>query len=160
MLKEELGQDPPDWVTSFKMWDETGERVVLPLGSGTAQIAVSEVWHVLVTKMSFSWGYFDERRPAASLDLILPPVAVPTTSADSIFYAFRCHPLVREAFDFSRLASVVGEKASHPYQRSDNASANRRLLAHEMNMAPTVCADDFVCRNHANHLAQSMLFGA
>ena len=73
-LKQMLEDDPPDWVVAFRMWDETGERVQVKMPSLTT---VSDVWHILVSKLSFSWGWFDNRRLLGTFDLVCPCAPAP-----------------------------------------------------------------------------------
>eukprot|EP00975_Prorocentrum_lima_P019112 4021756-Prorocentrum_lima.AAC.1 len=50
----------PSWVASFLMWDETGEKLVMPIGRSTLrQSSVSSVWQILVAKITFAWGWED-----------------------------------------------------------------------------------------------------
>ena len=36
------------------MWDETGQKVKIPMLA-----KMSDVWHVMVTKLNFAWDWFD-----------------------------------------------------------------------------------------------------
>ena len=149
-----LQEHRPDWVAVHKMWDETGERVITP-----HLARVSEVWHVMVVKMSIAWGWFSSGQ-TGGFELTPPPVAITNTGSDAIYAAFRSHPALKDYFSFCD--RVLGLAKELPFDLSgiDDAPSNGRLLAHELNVMADVLSESAICRNHANHLIQGMLIGA
>ena len=120
-LKQILEDDPPDWVVAFRMWDETGERVQDKMPSLTT---VSYVWHILVSKLSFSWGWFDNHRLPGTFDLVCPRVPIVSTSADHVFHSLRRHPLLERICELKRFMLNIATQLPVDLRCVDGADAN------------------------------------
>ena len=153
--RRQLQAEPPDWSVAFKSFDETGERVKVP----AVRLGISDSWHILVTKVSFSWGWFDAHRESQTIEILCPCVPILTTSADCIFHSWRRHPLLRAIFAFKAFMLAITKELPTDLSAADGADSNTRLNAHELNNSPERdLVEDFVCRSHANHLIQGTLF--
>ena len=153
VVRRALRNDPPDWVVVDKMWDETGQKVKIPMLA-----KVSDAWHVMVTKLNVAWGWFDTEC-TGGFECVIPPVPVASTSADAMFAAWHCHPAVADFFSFRRDILSLAKVLNIDLSVADNAASNGRLFAHELNIMAGVLHENVTCRNHANHLIQGMLIG-
>ena len=143
---------PPDWACVHLMWDETQEK--LTLGSrgrkrGTMTLANGEecVCHILVSRLTFAWGWGLDH--TQKVQVVLPAVPLASTGAESLWTLFT-HPAFKDAWSF-RDALFARAGISLELHSSDDASGNDRLDAHFKNVRGDL-AERLKCRNHQVNL--------
>ena len=106
------------------------------------------------TKPSWGWLRDDglERRPAQHIIMTLPPFAVTSVSADSLWATALRHPRLDATNRFGdKLLELADMKFDLGAQ--DGASGNLRMEAHELNVLPKdLIKSKFWCRNHVQQL--------
>ena len=154
MVERCLNQLPSlDYACSFLSWDETGERVTHPDYG-------SQVFHIFVCKVVLLWGCCLQQSAAMSVEFLMPPMLLPSTSADSIWNAMMFNPVMKRIRD---IRALLSSRATYNWviHTIDKASGNLRLEAHELNvMDKAVFKDTMYCCSHQNHLIHGSLFGA
>ena len=145
---------------SAMMWDETGQKIVLKLISAdrcdaTNPAQQKATWQIMVTAMSFVWGWVDSGGKGVSfkLDTTIPPVPlVGSANANSIWHSLTDHPFTRDAVRFQK---QLMDRVQLPFDISeiDAATANDRVVAyHFMTRSRHWLSEYIYCRSHQNQL--------
>lgn len=150
----------PSFFGQVDAWDETGERVALNLISGATLEQQSSVWQVMVSKVSFCFGWIAENDQqweyVTHMDIIIPPIPLFSASAANIYYGLVWHPTVTV---IRKLLYTLMMKCLHKFKfrEYDGAPANDTLSAHLLNedVSLGVTTMNSACGNHANVLAQN-----
>ena len=153
-LRSAIAAAPPDYAGCFLMWDETGQRVAHPEHK-------EHTFQIMVLKATFVWGWLagSGDRRSRSVDLLIPPMVVPTTSANAIWNALHLHPHAARVLQL-RGDLLKAAKMGWDVHCIDAASGNVRLEAHDHNISPADRIKDyFLCRSHQNHLIYGSLMG-
>ena len=151
-----LKEFPPDWGLRSRLWDETGQRLVLRVNTGVASHGQTANWQVLVARFRFVWGW--HTRQASSSDAhaflswepVVPAVPLLSNSAANIAAGLEAHSVTAPLHQFSlhlqRLCGVWFDLAE-----SDGATANERFVAARYQDDAT---GHLICCNHGNHLGE------
>ena len=159
---QKLHQVPPEWALRSRLWDETGQRLVLKVRGGTtaatSRAGTSATWQVMVSRFRFAWGWSrtsNWRCPAdcpssVTWEPIIPAVPLQSTSAADIFAGLEKHTVTAEVHQFSEQLSKIS-RFWFQLEESDGATSNEKMIA-------AVGQQDHVghllCCNHANHIAE------
>ena len=148
---------PPTVFVSSLVFDETSEKLALPLHPKLRPEQVASSWHVLVSSSLYSFGWMDASgRPASYfMEALRPVVPLLGTSAEVIYDGLFCIPTIEtyEKFE-ARLGELSAWDIRH-FDR-DGASSNEKLLARRAAALPaTTLVSDFTCGNHRNSLCES-----
>ena len=151
---------PPDWACAHLMWDETQEKLTLGSRgrkSGTMTLANGEecAWHILVSRLTFAWGWGLDH--TQKVKVVLPAVPLASTGAESLWTLFT-HPAFKDAWSF-RDALFARAGISLELHSSDDASGNDRLDAHFKNVRGDL-AERLKCRNHQVNLIEKSVYAA
>ncbi|CAK0808181.1 unnamed protein product [Prorocentrum cordatum] len=156
-LRERVVEDRPLCVIRSLAWDETTERLALPLcPEACPDVSVKSSWHVLVScdTMSVIYPNF-----SAGFAFNRPVIPLASTSASAISAGLFDAPPVRKFTETARSMS----DASPPFGNilhfdRDGASANTKLVAdHQMHHAargPSNLSSDMSCGSHRTNLCE------
>ena len=141
------GLTPPKDFTVEPIWDETLERLPFNVDKiGTIKAKVESF--VLIMACQIVWKEGDEPEV---LHLLIPPIPLSTTSADSIWNGMRCHAMSRPVWRFIlRMMELSTYKFAFPC--TDAASGNRKVHCYMLQVPSLSFWLIFVmlCMNHQN----------
>ena len=115
ICQKTLASNPPDWVGNFPQWDETRHKLKYnvdkpSVGRSSLSTAkreyhlISQSTEVMVQKKIVSWGWSDaqveKRCQPHYLELILPPVSLPSTTGVDILNGLRMAYYSKPAWEF------------------------------------------------------------
>lgn len=110
--------------------------------------------------MGFFQGRRLRRQQVRSLDVILPPMAIPTTSANAIWNAMHQHPFAKKVMTLKKYLLQRAD-CKWDIHSIGAASGNLRLEALDFNIADEdVCKGHVLCRSHQNHIIHISMIGA
>ena len=140
-------KEPPRWTMYRLCWDETGEKMKIPLIASSLK---TTVWHILVARLRLVICFdrvYDYR-------LVLPTLVVASPSAACIYYQLFQHPwtvgLFTAIYTLQQLSVLRGPGI---YER-DGAYANDRLTAVQMSRLMPCNIIDNLCSLHQNQLTE------
>jgi len=154
-----FSQLAPDVFVSSVAFDESTERLLLPVHARLGAAAQRSSWHVLVSQQHNSWVVRGPDRVKHSrwMNLARPPIPIVGTSSECLFsglfqtgcigayWAFQQHCLSQASFPILH------------YDR-DGASANAKLLARHFCELPSHwLLSSRACGNHTNNLVEGSL---
>lgn len=159
---ENLKRHPPSIAVSSTLWDETGERLVLPMLNGTGAMShqMSSTWHVLVSRIRFVWSWIGPGGVSSmAFEVAVPPLPLLATRAEDLAGAFQQHPAMSDVNRFKKsLFEVVREAGGRTFdlREADGATSNDRFHA----WTTTRSAQDsytelLLCGNHGNQLLEA-----
>ena len=148
---------PPTFMVRHMAWDETGQTL------GALDVSVGGAWsqttQIMVCRVKLVWGWLKEGEPPLrpmSLEIIIPPVAVTSTSAESLYHGLLHSPLAAQTH---RQVRAMLNMADIPVSicEADAAPANAKLFAHMLDTDSVgheraLLSDLKLCHLHQNHL--------
>ena len=153
MLRRRARSHQPTFAMCRICWDETGESFCLnKMGAGSTGMDKPVTWHVLVARMKLlvAWSH-DE---TYEINIVLPCLVVPSTSADSIWQQLYGHPWhapIMEGMHEILERAVVGIF----HRETDAAAANLRLVVFwESNSTSAVLDSHWLCSLHQLQLVE------
>ncbi len=163
-ILKDLESKPPNWACCHLMWDETGEKVVVDVmgnvlrrafGQGSNNLAVQEsLWHVLVARVSFSWGW--ATTASQRVQLICPPLPLATTKAESLWAGLFSHSAFGDIWAFKE-ALFARAGLAIDLHTSDDASSNNKLHAHFTNTVGDLHCR-LKCLSHQTNICMTTLY--
>ena len=162
-----------EFAAASLMFDETGQqmKILMPAGGSEVRPAASASRRlpkiakveICAGRNFYQWLECDSSRLRA-FELVMPPLAVPTTSAKALWAALRGHPLTQPVMRFKRaLLDRAVESGGQAFDLSctDAASGNDLLFAAECIVDdPRWAKDRILCMNHQNHHTMMVLVHA
>jgi hypothetical protein len=132
-MLEAFRHAPPACIVKHIAWDETGERFsVTRPDAGLGGSRWTQRYEIMVCRMKLLWGWVGASRPM-SLEVVIPPLAVNSGKASTLYYAIwqhrlvaRCHHIVRQMMDLTERPLCLYE-AVPPCRQ--NAAAVRRIYS-------------------------------
>ena len=147
----------PSIFGSSMSFDESQERLALPLHPGLPMAATRSTWHCLVSsqKLCWSFGNDDDIDDWAHMDCLRAPVPVLTTSAESLMsglYSSRQIKHLAECEKHCLSKAVIGFR----HFDRDGATSNCKLVALvARDAAANTLISDLECSNHQNNLSDT-----
>ena len=142
-------------------WDETGEPLTVPVCKEMRLEHQIGVWQVMVSRLRIVlvWGAEHGGR-CCDMQCTLPPCTIPTPSAKNIHAGMFNNPITRHVMAAREILFNLAERAVD-VSETDGAGSNFRLEANLLNQrdSGSVSKDHFVCRLHAQHLAEVSVIG-
>ena len=145
-----------DFACVHDRWDETGQRLAVPL-TGADCMQASSVWQVFVFRKRILWGSLAPDGAVSKtyfMDFVVPPIPLLSTSAKCIYSAMSEHPSLKSA---NRLCDAILKKATWAFrfQEPDGATGNDKCHAFTAQLMKSLSILDgcLVCSNHSNQLA-------
>lgn len=151
-------------MTSFR-FDETQERLALPVDPGLAPHQQESSWHVLVARRCSGFGFVlpDGSEQRLFFQSLLPNVPLTTTTAAAIYDGLWCHPVVQRlagCIEGMALTARSGVRHFAFYvAECDQASSNSKLIAHRFDQVaqahPGVMCAHRYCSCHEVSLVET-----
>lgn len=151
-------------MTSFR-FDETQERLALPVDPGLAPHQQESSWHVLVARRCSGFGFVlpDGSEQKLFFQSLLPNVPLTTTTAAAIYDGLWCHPVVQRlagCIEGMALTARSGVRHFAFYvAECDQASSNSKLIAHRFDQVaqahPGVMCAHRYCSCHEVSLVET-----
>lgn len=131
----------PPTLFSMSVWrfDETSERLSLPIGSQLKPHQHMSSWHVLACRRAGAVGILDEAcgEWLKYMELLIPNIPLTSTSASCVYDGLFKHAMVSEnvtAFENMMLQRRALNHWVFYTVECDSASSNFKLAAHRFNM--------------------------
>ena len=155
-LLQRLRAYPPDWGLRSRLWDETGQRLVLRVNTGLPSHGQAATWQVLVARFRFAWGWHvpsagsGDANAFLSWEPVIPAVPLLSNSAANIAAGLEAHSVTAPVHQFAlHLQGLCG--FWFDLAESDGATANEKFVAVRFQDQAT---GHLICCNHGNHLAE------
>ena len=155
-LLQRLRAFPPDWGLRSRLWDETGQRLVLRVNTGIPSHGQAATWQVLVARFRFAWGWRSQHAGSSeetaflSWEPVIPAVPLLSTSAANIAAGLEAHSVTAPVHQFSlHLQGLC--RFWFDLAESDGATSNEQFVAARFQDEAT---GHLICCNHGNHLAE------
>ena len=152
MILAELALTKPFFAVTDVMWDETAER--LQIGGVKDGLSVGQktsAWDVMVSKMSFTWGWLHHRDwKVMSFHVVCPPNLVISPASQHLWHAFNHSNSLAPIMNFRRSLLQLAEIAIE-FKECDGASGNDKLIAHWVKdpaEPQQLLSQTVLCRNH------------
>ena len=154
-LAELARHRPPLFTLSRLAYDETGEKLTLPLGDMTN----ASVWQVLVARLELIVGWSDASgQPVIKFSAVLPTLLVASPNAANIYHSLFFHTQLAPLHTALMMLQAASTWAVD-LQETDGAYACDRLWAHMLKLrgrSPTLDCH-FRCRLHATQLIEALI---
>ena len=150
------------WFVSSLAYDETMERLALPISStylpSNVRSATRSAWHVLVSRQSFCFGVPDEDSlddvRLAVWDVVRPVAPLVSAKAPAVFHGLFSTRFAKPFAQFETNC-MRHMRLSAVHHTQDGAFANERLCAARFAaVPPEVLCSRMTCGNHRNQLAE------
>ena len=155
-LLSRLQACPPDWGLRSRLWDETGQRLVLRVNTGLPSHGQAATWQVMVARFRFAWGWHVPSAGAEgaiaflSWEPVIPAVPLLSNSAANIAAGLEAHSLTAPVHQFAvHLQGLCG--FWFDLAESDGATSNEKFVASRFQDKST---GHLICCNHGNHIAE------
>ena len=155
-LLQRLRAFPPDWGLRSRLWDETGQRLVLRVNTGIPSHGQAATWQVLVARFRSAWGWRSQHAGSSeetaflSWEPVIPAVPLLSTSAANIAAGLEAHSVTAPVHQFSlHLQGLC--RFWFDLAESDGATSNEQFVAARFQDEAT---GHLICCNHGNHLAE------
>ena len=151
-------QHKPLLVITRLVWDETGERLTMPV-KGSRKGARTSVWQVMVARMVLLVGWWDEGSTLKvfRFPIVFAPLIVSDVKAATIHGTLFGHPLNKPIF---HAVSWLYKLASIPVNlnETDGAASNEKMLAYMLRASNEYWAS-WLCSLHQIKLIETSLCG-
>lgn len=143
-------------------WDETSEKLRLPVHHGLLPEQCRSSWHVLISITEYVVGFCsaDGQERSRFLQVLRSPVPLLSTGAECLLDGLFCMPSLQPFRAFERAGQQSAKFTFYALDR-DGATSNERLVAAAMALLPAdalIC--DRVCGNHSTNLVEGAVLGA
>jgi hypothetical protein len=138
-------------------FDETSEKLLLPLHPGLLPSQQRSSWHVLVSHSEYSFGVVtpDGDIITKFMQVLRPPIPLMGTGAECIYGGLFKNEAIRQFVEFEETIAQHCTFAFAHFDR-DGATPNDRLLAFRSTQLPANCMiSDRACGNHCNNLVEA-----
>ncbi|CAK0907198.1 unnamed protein product, partial [Prorocentrum cordatum] len=150
----------PSFCISRLAFDETGERITVPVKQGDTTSDECATWHVLVARLTIYIGWHSDEHGTTVVKhtVVLPNLVVASPSAPHIHAVLFRHKVLTPIFAALRLIQDLSDRALSIVE-TDAAMANDRLWAHMVASSRQSGVLDcrFVCRLHGMQLIRVVL---
>ena len=138
------------------MFDETTERLALPVNDTVLPQQRSSAWHVLVSRQQFRWSvpWLGSQRQLLSWDCLRPAVPIVSTDAESIFDGLFCVPVAQPLAKCLDVC-VGAADVSFMHMDRDGATSNDRVVGAVMASNTKSLVSHQTCGNHNNSLVEA-----
>jgi hypothetical protein len=149
----------PTFCVSHTRWDETGQKIQVPIVREAA--ANASAWTVFVCRIRLLWGWISEDGAASGVsyfDFMLPPLFLLSTSAADLYNALEWHPRLLSARTTCRGLLMISEY-KFDFREPDGATSNDKYEAFIIDIRrrwPSF-TDSFICSNHGNNNGQNIV---
>jgi hypothetical protein len=147
-ISEALQRIRPAFVIVHMAWGETGEKLAAIVGGKS----VPSTYQVMVSRIKLEWGWEHGSAPM-SLDVVMPPAFVLTTSAAKLHAALHNGPFTKPIHEAICKMLSSATLAAIVLRECDAASSNDKLFHHALGLdAAGVLHDAKLCGLHQTHL--------
>ena len=148
-----LVQNPPDYAFRHMAWDETQQTFTVMLDG--AYVRAAQSFQVMICRITIYWGW--EGGLPASLDIVVPPVCIPTVSAVWLYYGLFFHFLTRPIHEMINKIILLA-RIRIQIDETDFAAGNDKLFHFLLSQnMPDIWHDLKICHSHQNHIIQGAI---
>ena len=148
-----LVQNPPDYAFRHMAWDETQQTFTVMLDG--AYVRAAQSFQVMICRITIYWGW--EGGLPAFLDIVVPPVCIPTVSAVWLYYGLFFHFLTRPIHEMINKIILLA-RIRIQIDETDFAAGNDKLFHFLLSQnMPDIWHDLKICHSHQNHIIQGAI---
>ena len=140
-------------------FDESKEKVTLPLHPGLAPTLIRSSWNCLVSTQRFIWSFDDVGADACprwhQVDILRPNAPIMTTSAECLIDGLYTVPQVRRFTACEQAGLAAATIGLVHYDRAGAAANTRAIMARMSTLDEGTLASDCECCNHHNNLTET-----